>query len=197
MSIIGQSLSPLRTYIGPCPSMFNKCFERKVLLVANLIADAVTPSVQDASSMTKDLTCSNTYLNLPPLVIMQTKMNYCLSQIVLLVHDVIHASWTQLHTKGGNITTYAKRWTKCKTICLKLVNNITIPNYFVFTFVKKKEITSIILALHMTQAMSSLKFQVEIVLDVSHFNPVPHMAIMFPIHSLDLTRMIIGTNKRE
>jgi hypothetical protein len=76
------------------------------------------------------------------------------------------------------------------------VNNITIPNYFVSTFVKKKEITSIILALQMAQATNSLKVQVEIVLDVSRFNLVPCMAIMFPIHSLHLTKMIIGTNKR-
>jgi hypothetical protein len=74
------------------------------------------------------------------------------------------------------------------------VNNIATPNYFVSTFIKKKEITSIILTLQMAQTTNSSKVQVEIVIDVSHFNLVPCMAIMFPIHSLHLTKMIIGTN---
>jgi hypothetical protein len=50
------------------------------------------------------------------------------------------------------------------------MNNITIPSCFISTFVKKKEIAALILALQMTQTPSSLKNKVEIVLDVSHFN---------------------------
>jgi hypothetical protein len=76
------------------------------------------------------------------------------------------------------------------------MNNITTPNYFVSTFVKKKEITSIILTLQMAQVTNFLKVQVEIVLAFSRFNLVPCMAIMFPIHSLHLTKVIIKTNKR-
>jgi hypothetical protein len=76
------------------------------------------------------------------------------------------------------------------------MNNATTPNCFISTFVKKKEITSIILTLQMAQATSSLKVQVEIIFDVSHFNLVQHMAIMFPICSLHLIRIIVETNKR-
>jgi hypothetical protein len=76
------------------------------------------------------------------------------------------------------------------------MNNIATPNCFKSTFVKKKEITSIILALQMAQTTSSLKVQVEIIFDVNHFNLVQHMAIMFPIHSLHLIRMTVKTNKR-
>jgi hypothetical protein len=127
---------------------------------------------------------------------MQTQMNCCSSQIILLVHDVIHASWTQLHIEGGNITGSMKKQIKCRTISLKLINNVIIPNYFISTFVNKKEIIGIISTLQMAQATSFSKVQVEIVLNVSHFNLVPHMVIIFPIHSLHLTKVTVGTNKR-
>jgi len=71
------------------------------------------------------------------------------------------------------------------------MNNITIPSCFISTFVKKKEIAALISALQMTQTPSSLKNKVEIVLDVSHFNFAPHMAIMLPIHSLHLAKLIV------
>jgi hypothetical protein len=48
----------------------------------------------------------------------------------------------------------------------------------------------------MAQAVSSLKVQVEIIFNVNHFNLVPRMAIMFPIHSLHLTIVTIRINKR-
>jgi hypothetical protein len=73
--------------------------------------------------------------------------------------------------------------------------NVTNPSYFIFTFVKKKEIATIILTLQMVQAMSFMKSKVEIVFDVSHFNFAPHMAIMFPIHFLQLLIVTIMTNK--
>jgi len=76
------------------------------------------------------------------------------------------------------------------------MNNVATPNCFISTFVKKKEITSIILTLQMAQTTSSLKVHVEIIFDVTHFNLVQHMAIMFPIHSLHLIRMNVETNKR-
>jgi hypothetical protein len=63
------------------------------------------------------------------------------------------------------------------------MNNITNPSYFISTFVKKKEITSIILALQMVQATRSLESKVEIVFNVSHLNLAPHIAIMFHVHS--------------
>lgn len=127
---------------------------------------------------------------------MQTQMNCCSGQIILLVHDIIHANWTKLHIEGGNIIGFTKKQIKCRTISLKFINNVVIPNYFISTFVNKKEIIGIILALQMAQSTSSLKVQVEIVLDVSRFNPLPHMVIMFPIHSLHLIKVTVGSNKR-
>ncbi len=38
-------------------------------------------------------------------------------------------------------------------ISFKVVNNIAIPSYFVFTFIKKKEIANIISALQMAQTL--------------------------------------------
>ncbi len=127
-------------------------------------------------------------------VIMHTQMNYYSSQIVLFMHDVIHGNWTQLHTWGGRITSFIKKQTKCKMISLKLVN-IPTPNCFIFTFVKKNKIIGIISTLQIAQGACFWKIQVEIVLDVNHLNLVPCMAIMFPIHSLHLTKMTIETNK--
>jgi hypothetical protein len=47
----------------------------------------------------------------------------------------------------------------------------------------------------MAQAMNSMKSKVEIIFDVSHLNLAPRMAIMFPIHSLQLPIVTIMTNK--
>jgi hypothetical protein len=80
-----------------------------------------------------------------------------------------------------------------KTTSLKVVAN---QNCFVFTFVKKKEIITIILTLQMAQVASFPKSKVEIIIDVSHFNLAPHMATMFPIHSLHLPKVIVKTNNR-
>jgi hypothetical protein len=44
---------------------------------------------------------------------------------------------------------FAKWWTKNKTTSLKAMNHITNPSYFVSTFVKKKELITIISALQM------------------------------------------------
>jgi hypothetical protein len=77
-------------------------------------------------------------------------------------------------------------------ISLKLVNNVATPNYFIFTFVKKNKIAKIILALQMAKATSSLKIEVE----VSCFNFVPCMAIMFLVHFLHLTTVTVESNKR-
>jgi len=112
------------------------------------------------------------------------------------VHDVIHANWTQLHIEGGDIIGSTKKQIKCRTISLKLINNVVIPNYFISTFVNKKEIIGIISTLQMAQSTTSSKVQAEIILDVSHFNLVQHMVIMFPIYSLHLTKVTIVTNKR-
>jgi hypothetical protein len=59
---------------------------------------------------------------------------------------------------------------------MKLMNNVATPNYFISTFVKNKKIAKIILALEMAQTTNSLKIDVE----VSRFNFLPCMAIMFP-----------------
>jgi hypothetical protein len=74
------------------------------------------------------------------------------------------------------------------------MNNVTNPSYFMCTFVKKKKIIAIILALQMAQATSFPKNKVEIILDVSRLNLTPRMAIIFPIHSLHLPKVIVGTN---
>ncbi len=66
---------------------------------------------------------------------------------------------------------------------LKVMNNVTNPSYFISTFVKKKEITTIISALQMAQIAHFLKSKVKIVFNVSHFNLAPRMAIMFHAHS--------------
>jgi hypothetical protein len=66
--------------------------------------------------------------------------------------------------------------------------------FFVFTFVKKKKIATIISTLQMAQTPSCLKNKVEIVFDVSCVNLAPHLAIMFLVHSLHLTKMTVKTN---
>jgi hypothetical protein len=74
------------------------------------------------------------------------------------------------------------------------VNHITNLSYFVSTFVKKKELTTIILALQMAQTVHPPKSKVEIIFDVNHLNLAPRIAIMFPVHSLHLPKMTIRTN---
>jgi hypothetical protein len=61
------------------------------------------------------------------------------------------------------------------------VNNVTNPNYFVSTFVNKKEIATIIPTLQMSQATSSMKSKVEIVFDVGHLNLAPRIAIILSV----------------
>ncbi len=121
-------------------------------------------------------------------------MNYYSSQILLLVHDIIDVSCTHIHTKGGVVIDFAKRWTWSKMISFKVVNNIAIPSYFVSTFIKKKEIVGIISTLQMAQAPNFLKSKVEIILNVSFFNLASRMAIMFHVHSLHLLIMTARTN---
>jgi hypothetical protein len=96
----------------------------------------------------------------------------------------------------GRYYMFCKKVDKCKIISLKFMNNITTRNCFVSTFVKKNKITGIILTLQMARVTSSLKVQVEIIFYVNRFNLVPCMAIMFPVHSLHLTRVTIRTNNR-
>jgi hypothetical protein len=74
-------------------------------------------------------------------------MHSCSSQILLLVRDVIHVTYTQINIEEGTITIFAKWWTKSKTTSLKVVNNDANPSRFISTFVKKKKITTIILTL--------------------------------------------------
>jgi hypothetical protein len=135
LSITWCSLSPLRTSTSFCPSSFSKCFKRKVSLVAKVMVNAVALG---RTLLLNDLLPSSNYANPNELLF---ESNF------LLVHNVINASWTQFHTKRGDIIGFAKRWTRCKTIPSKLMNNITNPSCLVFTFVKKKEVTCIILAL--------------------------------------------------
>ncbi len=97
-------------------------------------------------------------------------MNKCSNQILLLMHDVVHAGCTQINTKGGAIRDFAKWWIRSKMTSLKVVN-ITNPSYFISTFVTK--IIAIISTLQMAQAISSPKSKVEIVLDVSRRNLTP------------------------
>jgi len=73
------------------------------------------------------------------------------NQIFLLVHDVIHVSYTQINIEERVITFFAKWWTKSKTTSLKVVNNDVNPSCFISTFVKKKKITTIILTLQKTK----------------------------------------------
>jgi hypothetical protein len=47
----------------------------------------------------------------------------------------------------------------------------------------------------MARVVSFMKNKVEIVFDVSHLNLAPHMAIMFPIHYLQLPIVTIMINK--
>jgi hypothetical protein len=55
-------LVTFKNFTRPFPFSFTKYLERKVLLATNVMANVVTPSVQDTSSSTKDLTCSTTYV---------------------------------------------------------------------------------------------------------------------------------------
>jgi hypothetical protein len=48
----------------------------------------------------------------------------------------------------------------------------------------------------MAQVVRFSKIQIEIVLDVNHdLDPIPHMAIMFLVHSLHLTKVTVQINK--
>jgi hypothetical protein len=62
------------------------------------------------------------------------------------------------------------------------MNHITNPSCFISTIIKKKEFTTIIPTLQVAQPVCLSKSKVEIVLDVSHLNLAPHMAIMFLLH---------------
>jgi hypothetical protein len=81
--------------------------------------------------------------------------------------------------------------TKNKTISTKTVNNIAIPSNFIKASIANKKITTIILALQMSQALCHLESKVEIVFNICHFNLAPNMTIIFFIHSLHLTKMAI------
>jgi hypothetical protein len=48
----------------------------------------------------------------------------------------------------------------------------------------------------MAQAVNFLESKVEIVLDVSHLNLAPCMAIMFLVHALHLPKVTVRTNNR-
>jgi len=120
-------------------------------------------------------------------------MNKCSNQILLHMHDVVHASCTHINTEGGAIRDFAKWWIGSKMTSLKVMN-ITNPSYFISTFVTK--IIAIISTLQIAQATSSPKSKVEIVLDVSRLNLTPWMTIMFSVHSLHFLKVIDGTNDR-
>lgn len=78
------------------------------------------------------------------------------------------------------------------------MTNVATPSHFVSTFVKKKKIIDIILALQMAQTHNFSKSKVEIILNISPLNLVPRMAIMFHVHSLHVLKVTIYTNnKRE
>jgi hypothetical protein len=76
------------------------------------------------------------------------------------------------------------------------MTNVATPSHFVSTFVKKNKIIDIILALQMAQAHNSSKSKVEIILNISHLNLVPRMAIMFHVHSLHVLKVTIYTNNK-
>jgi hypothetical protein len=48
----------------------------------------------------------------------------------------------------------------------------------------------------MAQATFFSKNKVEIIIDVNHLNLAPRIAIMFPVHSLHLPRVIVETNNK-
>lgn len=78
-------------------------------------------------------------------------MNHYSSQIILLLHNILHVSCTHIHIEGRIIINFTIRWIRNKIISFKVVNNVTTPTYFVFKYVKKKKIVAFILALQMTQ----------------------------------------------
>jgi hypothetical protein len=96
-------------------------------------------------------------------------MNHYLTQILLLMNDnkwEIHkftqkGVLLQILQKGG--------WLGSKTMSSKVILWTILPtttSYFIFTFVKKKEIINIILTLQMAQAQSFSKSKLEIIFNV-------------------------------
>ncbi len=186
LSIIWHNFSPFKTSTGPSPSSFNMCLERKVLLATNTMAHTVArPQCVRHLLLNQGFNLIENFSRATfcHQMIIFTQMNSCSSHILLLVHDVIHASYTRINIEKGAITHFSKRWTRSKMSSLKVMNNVTNPSYFISTLVKKKEITTIISTLQMAQITHFLKSKVEIVLNVSHFNIAPRMAIMFHAHS--------------
>ncbi len=100
LSITWCNLSPLRTSIGPYPSSFNKCSKRKVLFTTNAMVDMVAFGVRDASSSTKDLICSNIYLEQPfatkwscvlKWIVAQVKLSWlCMMYYMQFEHNFTH-----------------------------------------------------------------------------------------------------------
>jgi hypothetical protein len=76
------------------------------------------------------------------------------------------------------------------------VNHVTNPSCFVSTFVKKKEVTTIIPTLQMAQVVRLLKSRLKSFFMLIIFNLAPHMAIMFLVHSLHLPKVTVETNNR-
>jgi hypothetical protein len=69
------------------------------------------------------------------MMFMCTKMNYILTQIILLVDDIIHASFTCVDKKQWIQLDFAMGWTKSKTIFVMNIKTITTASDFVLATV--------------------------------------------------------------
>ncbi len=124
-SITWRSLSPLRISTILYPSSFNKCFEIKVLLATNVMANAIAPSVQNTSFFTKDLTCSNTYIEWPSTIEWPCKPNCYLTRMYYVVHKHDNLSQKgvvlQVLQKGGPNAKWSP-WSSWTMLPLQIVS---------------------------------------------------------------------------
>ncbi len=195
LSITWRNFSPFKTSTSPFPSLFNKCSKRINFFCSQHNYQRGNPPCAKHLFLDEVFNLLNNFLKVTfdHQVIMCTSMNCYSNQIFLFVHNIIHANCTHIHIEGDVITNFTKKWTRNKTISFKVMNKIATPSCFVFTFVKKKEITSIISTLQMAQASSCLKSKFEIVFDVSCVDLASHLAIMFLVHSLHPPKMTVET----
>jgi hypothetical protein len=75
------------------------------------------------------------------------------------------------------------------------MNNVATPRNFIGVSIDNQKIIIIISALQMSQALCLPKSKVEII-DVCYLNLVASMVAILCVHSLHLTKMVIGLSLR-
>jgi hypothetical protein len=70
-------------------------------------------------------------------------------------------------------------------------NNVIYPSGSNGVSIQNQIITRFILTLQMTQTSCFMEMKVEIIFNVCHLDLAPRMAMVLPIHSLHLSRMVV------